>query len=120
VGRKIFMHQRLGECKVSGREFSDQILRENIEFAQEIGSSKIFFSCFEHIEELQSRLKGIEVGNTEVKILGKDELFYQAPGLLGYVETLEQMRDQMEDIAPKSKAEIYKQSLELLKNDFFG
>lgn len=70
----------IGECKVSGRQLVAKEIEEYINFAKEINSPKVVFSCFEHVEELRTEVEKVPHEDIEVVILGKDELFNQFPG----------------------------------------
>lgn len=70
----------IGECKVSGRQLAAKEIEEYINFAKEIRSPKVIFSCFEHMEELKTEVEKVPHENVEITILGKDELFNQFPG----------------------------------------
>lgn len=72
----------IGECKVSGREFTTEFVQGFIDFAREVNSPKVILSCIEHVADLRKILENIRSGNIEVVVLDKNELFYQSPGLL--------------------------------------
>ncbi len=100
----------IGECKVSGREFSEQMIREYIDFANEIHASEVIFSCLEHLEELEKIIESIAHDNVEVNLLSKSDLSIQFPGLL-----LEQeLKDAGNDASPIDRCAKYMQHLETL------
>ncbi len=70
----------IGECKVSGRQLDRKEIEEYIDFAKEVNSPKVVFSCFEHVEELRTEVEKVPHEGVEVVILGKGELFNQFPG----------------------------------------
>jgi hypothetical protein len=102
----------IGECKVSGREFSAKIIQEYIDFAKEINSPKVIFSCFEHLEELENEAKKISFDDIEVLLLGKDQLFNQAPGL----SVARQFHEENPDEEPINRTGTYMKNLEILND----
>jgi len=108
----------IGECKVSGKDFSDQVIQDEVDFARKVKSSKIILSCFEDVEELENTIKNINLEGIEITILGKNDLLCQFPG-----QSLEKQINEEEKTLPINKAKHYKQNLEFLKDnhmDGFG
>ena len=69
----------------------------------------------EWMKILENKLKDIQLGGIDVIILGKDDLFYQSPGLSQH----KQINEETQDKSPINKPERYKQYLEFLKDDSF-
>jgi hypothetical protein len=104
----------IGECKISGREFTEDLIKENISFAKEINATKLIFSCLEHVEEVINKLQDIDCDNLEITILGKEDLLYQFPGFAYRNRSVIEAKNQQ----PINKPEDYKRSLEILTNDY--
>jgi hypothetical protein len=71
----------IGECKISGNAFTDDVIKENLKLAQEINATKIVFSCFENKQQLLKIIEDLKISDYDIIVLGKEELFFQFPGL---------------------------------------
>jgi hypothetical protein len=103
----------IGECKVSGRQLAAKEIEEYRDFAKEISSPKVIFSCFEHVEELKAEVKKVDHKGIEIVILGKDELFNQVPGLTKAT----QFHEENPEETPINKHKTYMKNLEIRNND---
>ncbi len=100
----------IGECKVSGREFSKQMIREYIDFANEIHASEVILSCLEHVDELEKLIESIDHDIVEITVLGKSELSMQFTGLL----LEQQLKVDRNDTSPIDRSAKYMQHLQAL------
>ena len=103
----------IGECKVSGKQLSAKEIEEYIDFAKEINSPKVLFSCFEHVEELKTEVEKVSHEDIEVVILGKDELFNQTPGLA----VAKLFHKENPDETPINRPGTYMKNLEKMNRD---
>lgn len=107
----------VGECKVSGREFTAEILQNELDFAKNIGSRKVIFSCLDHFDDLENNFNDIKVDEIEVTLLGNKDLVCQFPGL----SLDEELNKERKNRSPINKLRGYRGAFELMNDDhFFG